>query len=389
MPWTLVGGRYEEVSEPVPFENCGGLPLFLVATRLPPGGRYVVYAENCRATRPETSDEEARDGYEWHSKRARAAIARHGTRITALFDARKLAQRLILWGAIVVQLGVAVRVGGVLHVLALAAVGGSYLQFAMQAMMHEIFHRGVSPFDAVAFLIADCTFGLSGPGFFFYYREYHGLHHRRMGEEDDPDAALHSLWARRPSGLLRRVAWTWWVGGATKAALLANDLRGACDMHLRAIGALRCTLFLAFVVGAHAALVVATGGATASAYLSLSSAFALGAGPHPLLLLWIMQHCASPLTEMQSTVSLRAGSLWHLPTFGTLYHTEHHDFPLVPFYRLRRLSEVLQSDDDSARVHRVEAPSRFILAWLLSAGPAWMDVGAQATRARRRFAHRL
>lgn len=70
--------------------------------------------------------------------------------------------------------------------------------------------------------------------------------------------------------------------------------------------------------------------------------------PHPACAMFITNHGSNHHTEEASSVgtacipssSTYAGGWYSILTLGTNYHTEHHDFPTIPFHKLGRLHEI-------------------------------------------------
>lgn len=92
-------------------------------------------------------------------------------------------------------------------------------------------------------------------------------------------------------------------------------------------------------------------------YLWLSAACSLGAGCHPCLLFWIMQHACVPHMKHQPSLSYGGSPLLHALHFGALFHAEHHDFPHVTYLAHR------VPHDPRARP-RVLSTRAFLFAWL-------------------------
>lgn len=368
--WYATIDGIRRVVHPVrPLEDPNGHRLVVVRA----GDReYVVFdANNLSRDATQTSMPPA---HAWHTTRRRPC--------TKLNDARSHVQRATL----VVLVGVQVLIGSmawgrVVHA-ALACTVGAYAHFGLQQMMHELSHRRPTAVDHALAFCADALFGLSGPGFYIYYMYHHLRHHSTVGLEEDPDAAFHNLWASVPAPLTSSVAgrlvWATAVGSLTKVLLVVNYLRGKSSVLY--VDTPRTPL-----VASIAGHVLLWGLASVRAprlalYTAASSALSLGALGHPCLFFWIAQHCANHATRWQPTMSYDGHEWVHALHLGALRHTEHHDQPMVPFYRMHLIP---RRPDDCAFVSILDS----IWRWCAHTdGTVWMDVGAQQRHVRQTLA---
>lgn len=408
--WSMLkpGGEYEPVL-PLPSVPTFGIPcldeklskldvsLVQVQRNDASDGQFVVYRRNIHVARPHARVIPAS---EWHTNRRRARVAPPPN------DPSMNVQRAVLVGLVTCQLLGALIITQTSTAVVCAALCGGFLHFGLQQMMHELSHRRMRAFDMVLCVLADACFGMSGPCFYVYYTELHGLHHSTVGDHEDPDTAFHNLWSLSGPlgrcGAPMRLLWTCVVGFLTRPlVLIASAASGRSDLLDKASGR-RFRGMLLYSVTALVWLGLLYACAPAGVlYMVLSAGFSMGACAHPCLLYWIMQHCASPITRMQPTVSY-GGSAWmHALTFGALRHVEHHDFPLVPFYRLHEIASLVgrpprvtdspprpvgdekpskscysRNGTEDGKLFVVESACGFIWQWLSRRGE-WMDVGAQ------------
>lgn len=372
--WSRVHGKYLRVSAataPSPYNNM------LVVTETDSKQSFLVHRENCHAVKPQI--DLGMPAHRWHGCRNR--IGYSGGRVRHLCSRSKSAQRAVLAILLAAQLTLLTTKLSFITAFLASYCFGAFAQFNMQAMMHEICHRGIRVVDHVCFLLADSCFGLSGPGFYIYYSEFHLKHHADVGSPGDPDFGFHMLWSNVSAGRLRRLIESIIIAAFTKILLSVGHVRGTKKNILFVAPFWALARYAAFTAlfWASAWRYATPGGFL---YLTLSACFSMGAACHPCLLSWITQHCASVATRMQPTISYSGSGLFHSMHLGALYHTEHHDFPLVPFYKLHL---VRGSTPDLYRdVVTVKSALKWIMTWL-RCETLWMDAGAQLWCTRHAF----
>eukprot|EP00747_Dinoflagellata_sp_TGD_P074108 gnl/TRDRNA2_/TRDRNA2_158189_c0_seq2.p1 gnl/TRDRNA2_/TRDRNA2_158189_c0~~gnl/TRDRNA2_/TRDRNA2_158189_c0_seq2.p1 ORF type:complete len:352 (-),score=16.68 gnl/TRDRNA2_/TRDRNA2_158189_c0_seq2:109-1164(-) len=316
------------------------------------GTAYIVLGQNC-SKRPQPIF----PAHVLHSQR----------RLRCASSVRKLETndaniaRLVLAVLITVQLTIAYACTRATVAILLAVFVGAFLHFGMQEMMHQIVHRSVCTVDHFLFAIADVMFGLSGPPFYIYYTQLHLKHHQSVGEVSDPDAEFQKLWMKLPKRIhifFLRWCWTFVIGGCTKLLLAAAYYDNPRAFVL--FSEFSVFNLCAYVFASLSLIVVYPWRAAGLLYIACSAAFSMGAGAHPCLLFWIMQHAYGPHTDMQHTVSYGGSAIIHFLHFGALFHAEHHDMPKIPFFRMH----LIPADSDRKRVKSAPA---FILDWLRGA----------------------
>jgi sphingolipid delta-4 desaturase len=211
-------------------------------------------------------------------------------------------------------------------VVPLAYVVGAFVSHALYVLLHECTHNlvtGRSVPDRVLGIV--CDLGLFFPGA-MAFRKYHLLHHKHLGHPElDPDVVSRTeadlvgnstwrkaLWvfllsisqALRPRKVPSQALWDGWIA-ANLAAVVLLDV----------------AVFYFF-------------GIKGLAYLALSTLFALGL--HPLGGRWIQEHYT---TEAGQETYSYYGVLNRL-CFNMGFHSEHHDFPNVPWNNLPKLTRV-------------------------------------------------
>jgi sphingolipid delta-4 desaturase len=273
------------------------------------------------------------DAATWHLRRHRVILRDHAE-VRELFgsDATTGAWAgALVVGQVAIALGVARRPLWV--TLALSASAGAVIAHALGVLIHEATHnlifKGSSKNKALA-ILANVPLGAPAA---IAFRHQHLLHHRYLGETDFPGGkdtqaptrqeidfvgkrTLRKLlsftfgrffYKARPANTPPRDAW-----------LVANF--GACI--LADIG------------------LVALAGPRALAYVVLSSL--IGFGPHALGGRRVAEH----LTIRRGQPTNSCYGLLNRVSFDVGYHVEHHDFPAIPWRRIRRLHALAREHYD-------------------------------------------
>lgn len=258
-----------------------------------------------------------------HPARGRRLVEAH-PELTALYG-RNPWTAAIAAGLIAAQLGVAAAISAWgapwWGALALAWGVGAVVDHALFAVMHEAAHGMVFRrrwANDLLLVAANAPLGLP---FGFWFQHWHLEHHRRQGDVDrDPD--LPQAWELRwfrPT-FFGKLAWH-------VCFLPIQALR----VHAGGPTLLdpKVAAHVALQLGGVAAAVWALGPA-AALYLAASLYFVYSL--HPLSGRFIQEHHLLPGMGEQETASYTGWANLVSLNFGL--HTEHHDFPAIPWNRL-------------------------------------------------------
>jgi sphingolipid 4-desaturase/C4-monooxygenase len=277
------------------------------------------------ATRAAAATEEAL----WHVKRQRAILKLH-PEIRELFGTDPWTAVWVV-GLVGVQWTVSFELRDAPAWLIVLAVlfFGAPVAHALGVLIHECAHNLVfrqTWKNKALGLVANL--GLVGPGA-MSFRHQHLMHHRLLGdarEHDGGDTQAPTLRVIRLSG---RSPWKrlfFFTFGHFTHRPRTGDAPPR-DGWLLANNVL-CAL---------AGVTIGLGfGPRALAYVMFSLLFAFG--PHPLGARRLSEHWT--LRKGQPTCSYYGPANWI--SFQVGYHVEHHDFPHVPWSRLRRLRAIAQ-----------------------------------------------
>jgi sphingolipid delta-4 desaturase len=193
-------------------------------------------------------------------------------------------------------------------------------------LIHECSHNLVfkkTTFNFLASVFANLPMALPCS---ISFKRYHMKHHAFQGVYE-LDADIASDWEAKLVGnsSLRKALWLLFfpIFQATRPARLKE---------IKPVD--RWIVFDALAVFSFDVALYILFGPKAFIYLLLSLFFAMGL--HPLGARWIQEHYI--VHPPQETYSYY-GPL-NLVTFNIGYHNEHHDFPSVPWNRIRRIREV-------------------------------------------------
>jgi len=218
-----------------------------------------------------------------------------------------------------------------------AAVIQGFTVFNFTVMLHEVVHRTIFKgkhehlYAALGWLYALPT-GLSASQF----TKWHLDHHAELGS-DLADPKRHRLTPKRNARWLKLLYFT--------PALFAIYFRAAAqetatyEKPLRRKILRERTAAIALHVG-FAAFALWTGGLAVllrvyaiPVFLIFPVAFAVNR---------LGQHYAIDPEDVAAwSTRMRRSRLWEVVFLGSHYHLEHHDFPGVPFYNLRKLNALL------------------------------------------------
>lgn len=186
------------------------------------------------------------------------------------------------------------------------------------------------------------------------YRRHHLVHHRQLNTTADPDLDVVSVlrtprdWAMITIGDLTGINLVKVVGTAGEFSVLALIGRGARDTRAW-LGRAQIAGFGVFVASLVTVLVI-TG--TWWLYLMLWLVPSLTVLNFIFRVRSIAEHVActnSDELDASRTVLANVLELWLFAPCNINYHLEHHLFPGVPHYNLRRLRRQLASDPEYQR----------------------------------------
>jgi sphingolipid delta-4 desaturase len=297
------------------------------------------------------------DAVMWHVRRHREILRAH-PQLRQLFGPDP---RSALWIAALgaAQLGVALWVSTkpAWVLLLLASSFGAVLAHALGVLIHEASHNLVFPGtwrNKLAAVVANVPLGAPAA---IEFRHQHLLHHKYLGDAGDP-------WGRDTQAPTRKEVEI--VGSSATLKLLSFTF-GRFFYKARPANATPRDLWIvgnAVSCLAADAAIVAVAGWRPLMYLLLSSLLAFG--PHVLGARRLSEHLT--LRRGQPSNSYY-GSLNRV-TFDVGYHVEHHDFPAVPWRRLRRLHAIARESYEglasvaswSALIARYVLDSRYTVA---------------------------
>jgi len=230
-------------------------------------------------------------------------------------------------------------------------------QHAMFVLAHEAAHYRLFPNrrinDVVGRLLAAAA-GLS----MCVYRVVHRLHHNHLYDERDPDIALHGGYPRGKGYLLRKFAadllgltawktYRYFLGSPAVNANTGVAMRPLDDTStaLRRAAQYDRWLVAALQIGMPLIVSILFGWRGLGMYLLLWVVPAITVLQVILRLRAICEHGAppnidSPLQAARTTMPGLAGRFILFPHHVN-YHIEHHLYPAVPHYNLRRLHQKL------------------------------------------------
>jgi sphingolipid delta-4 desaturase len=269
----------------------------------------------------------ASDAVTWHLRRHRAILHEHPA-VRDLFGTDASSAR---WVVIltVAQITVGVWASGksVWVLLVLSITVGAVMAHALGVLIHEashnlVFHGGWK--NKLLAIVANLSLGAPAA---IEFRHQHLLHHKYLGDAGDPDGRD----TQAPT--LREVA----IVGHSALRKLLSFTFGRFVYRSRPANAVPHDAWFFGNIGACVAVDLVLGaawGLLPLVYLLLSALVAFG--PHVLGARRVSEHLT--LRRGQPTNSYY-GLLNHV-SFDVGYHVEHHDFPAVPWRRMRRLNAV-------------------------------------------------
>jgi fatty acid desaturase len=228
------------------------------------------------------------------------------------------------------------------------AVLQGFTFFNMTTLLHEVVHNSVwpthraGPERALGLLYA-ITSGISASQF----TRWHLDHHDNLGSDED-DPKRHWLSPRRNARWFKLLYCTpvlmplYFRAAAQEARCYSAELRQRIKRERMAT--------IVIQLGA-AALLYATGGAGVVARLWVVPYLLVF--PVAFTLNRLGQHYdIDPAHPLKWSTVMKPGRFWDFLFLYSNYHAEHHYFPGVPFYNLRKLHGALQPFYDRLGVHR-------------------------------------
>jgi sphingolipid delta-4 desaturase len=260
----------------------------------------------------------------WHLGRHRTILRDH-PRVRDLFGADPTSA---IWAAVLgaLQLALAVSVARrpLWGLLALSVTVGAVIAHGLGVLIHEashnlVFKRGWK--NKVVAILANVAHGAPAA---IEFRHQHLLHHKYLGDAGDPEGRDTQAPTRKEVEL---------VGHAGLRKLLSFTF-GRFFYKARPANAVPHDAWFLANLGAcvlvDAVLVVAVGFRPLG-YLLLSALVAFG--PHVLGARRVAEH----LTVRRGQPTNSYYGPLNRVSFDVGYHVEHHDFPAIPWRRMRRL----------------------------------------------------
>ena len=287
----------------------------------------------------------------WHSRRHREILREHPSVRTLLGS--DPTSGLWIVGLVAAQLALAAlsgRVNAWILVL-LAATAGATIAHALGVLIHEASHKLIfrdSRMNKAAAIVANVPLGAPAA---IEFRHQHLLHHRYLGETAEPEGRDTQAPTRGEVAFVGR-------SRSSSIRKLLSFAFGRFFYEARSANrAPRDAWLVANVVVCVAAdaLLVWSTGLRPLVYLVLSGLFAFG--PHVLGARRVAEHLT--IRRGQPTNSYY-GPLNRI-SFDVGYHVEHHDFPSVPWRRLRQLRSI--AAERYAGLARVGSWSRLMASY--------------------------
>ncbi len=263
------------------------------------------------------------EGFEWHAARRKAILRAH-PEVKALYG-RDATTALWVLALAALQIGLTHWAGTLSwsSALLLAYLVGAFVAHALGVLVHEASHNLVFRSIAANKLLAIAANVPLGAPAAIEFRAQHALHHRHLGDADGSDTqaptrhearVVRSAWAKLASFTLGRFYFR---------------SRPANHVHVDRWMVLNWAACLAY-----GALVLASFGVKSFVFGLVAALVAFG--PHALGARRIAEHLTA--RRGQPTNSYYGGL--NRLSFDVGYHVEHHDFPNIPWRRLRALRRI-------------------------------------------------
>ena len=304
--------------------------------------------------------------------------------LTRIVNWRSAAAVLQTWLIIAVTLGVALTCASwVLMLVAIVIIGTQ--QHALFILSHEAAHYRLFGNRTINELFGRMCAAAAGLSM-CTYRVIHRLHHNHLYGPQDPDIALHGGYPRGKWYLVRKLlkdlsgltavkTYGYFFGNPTQSDTADGPLDPLADTspRLRAAARLDQKLVIALQVAVPALMLWLGGWKALGLYLLLWVVPAITALQAILRLRAVCEHGAvadmsSPLTAARTHAP--CASLDWLVARALLfphhvnYHIEHHMYPAVPHYHLKRLHGLLASRGvlDQSEVLSIDLTLRKVFA---------------------------
>jgi sphingolipid delta-4 desaturase len=260
------------------------------------------------------------EAFEWHAQRRRAILNAH-PEVRRLYghDATTAAWVVALAA---LQIALTFSVGRLSWpaVLALAYFVGAFPAHSLGVLVHEAGHNLVFRKTGANKLLAIVANVPLGAPAAIEFRAQHSLHHRYLGDADGNDT-------QAPTRHEARIVHGGW-------AKLVSFTFGRFYFKSRSANHVRLDRWMianwAACLG-YGALVLSLGGLKSFAFGLVAGLVAFG--PHTLGARRISEH----LTARRGQPTNSYYGVLNRVTFDVGYHVEHHDFPNIPWRRLRAL----------------------------------------------------
>ncbi len=263
------------------------------------------------------------DAFEWHATR-RVAILRAHPEVRNLYGHDR---STVAWIFALAALQIALTFyAGRLSwpaAMLLAYAVGAFPAHALGVLVHEAGHNLIvrsATANKLLAIVANVPLGAPAA---IEFRAQHSLHHRYLGDADGKDTQAPTRHEARivHSGLAKLVSFTF--GRFYFRSRPANHV--GFDRFM----AINWALCIGYGIA-----VLAFGGAKAFAFGLVAGLAAFG--PHPIGARRLSEH----LTARRDQPTNSYYGLLNRVTFDVGYHVEHHDFPNIPWRRLRALRRI-------------------------------------------------
>jgi len=263
------------------------------------------------------------NAFAWHARRRKAILQAH-PEVKALYGHdRTTALWVLALAALQVSLTFAAASLSWKAVFVVAYVAGAFPAHALGVLVHEAGHnlvfRGTAKNKLLA-IVANVPLGAPGA---IEFRAQHALHHRFLGDADGKDT-------QAPTRDEARVVRSWW-GKLVSFTFGRFWFRSRPANHVP-VDRWMVANWAACI--AYGAAVLAIGGLKPLVFGLVAGLAAFG--PHTLGARRISEH----LTARRDQPTNSYYGPLNRVSFDVGYHVEHHDFPNIPWRRLRALRRI-------------------------------------------------
>jgi len=263
------------------------------------------------------------NAFEWHAERRKAILRAH-PEVKSLYG-RDRATALWIAGVAALQIALTFFAGHLSWpaMLAFAYFIGAFPAHALGVLVHEAGHNLVFRSTAANKLLAIAANVPLGAPAAIEFRAQHALHHRHLGDADGKDTQAPTRHEARvvKSGVAKLVSFT--LGRFYFKSRPANHV--AFDRFM-AINWIACI--------AYGIVVLWLGGPKAFCFGLVAGLAAFG--PHTTGARRLSEH----LTARRGQPTNSYYGILNRISFDVGYHVEHHDFPNIPWRRMRALKKM-------------------------------------------------